>query len=114
MFRLAIEETEAWYLGDRVALAEAYPKMRIDVLRRYQQDTVCQTWELLADAVYPGGAKAIKDAGWPLPGQMKHQWAERIGPLLVPERNVSPSFQKLCSGLQRLVAVHASSAASAS
>jgi hypothetical protein len=59
---------------------------------------------LLADAVYPGGSVAIKKAGWPLPGQVKHQWAERIGPLLDPDSNGSPSFGKLRDGLRRLVA----------
>ncbi len=101
-FRLAIEEMEAWYLGDREALLAAYPHAKKDVLKRYQQDSICGTWELLADAVYPGGSKALKDAGWPLPGQIKYQWAEEIGPLLEPERNQSPSFRKLCDGLRRL------------
>lgn len=31
---------------------------------------------LLADAIHPGGAAAVKKAGWPLPGQLKHEWAE--------------------------------------
>ena len=103
LFRIAIEEMEAWYFGDRQALMEAYPRAKIEVLHRYQQDSVCGTWELLADAVYPGGSVAIKKAGWPLPGQVKHEWAEKIGPLLDPDRNVSPSFGKLCDGLRRLV-----------
>jgi hypothetical protein len=38
-----------------------------------------------------------------LPGQIKCEWAEKIGPLLEPERNVSPSFGKLRDGLRRLV-----------
>ncbi|SEN73507.1 hypothetical protein [Brachymonas denitrificans] len=104
LFRLAIEEVEAWYLGDRQALIDAYPRAKADVLNRYVQDSVCGTWELLADAIYPGGSAAIKKAGWPLPGQVKHEWAERIGPLLDPDRNVSPSFGKLRDGLRRLVA----------
>lgn len=104
LFRLAIEEVEAWYLGDRQALIDAYPRAKADVLNRYVQDSVCDTWELLADAIYPGGSAAIKKAGWPLPGQVKHEWAERIGPLLDPDRNVSPSFGKLRDGLRRLVA----------
>ncbi len=104
LFRLAIEEVEAWYLGDRQALTEAYPRAKLDVLNRYVQDSACDTWELLADAIYPGGSAAIKKAGWPLPGQVKHEWAERIGPLLDPDRNVSPSFGKLRDGLRRLVA----------
>lgn len=104
MFRLAIEEVEAWYLGDREALRTAYPRIKTNVLNRYTQDEVCDTWELLADAVYPGGSAAINQMGWPLPGQIKCEWAEKIGPLLEPDRNTSPSFGKLRDGLRRLVA----------
>jgi hypothetical protein len=104
MFRLAIEEVEAWYLGDRQALQAAYPRAKADVLNRYVQDSVCDTWELLADAVHAGGSAAIKKAGWPLPGQIKCEWAEKIGPLLEPDRNLSPSFGKLRDGLRRLAA----------
>lgn len=103
LFRLAIEEVEAWYLGDRQALTYAYPRAKPEILNRYVQDSACGTWELLADAVYPGGSVAIKKAGWPLPGQVKHEWAEKIGPLLEPDRNESPSFGKLRDGLRRLV-----------
>ena len=106
LFRLAIEEVEAWYLGDRDALQAAYPRAKADVLSRYTQDSVCGTWELLADAIHPGGSAAIKKAGWPLPGQIKCEWAQRIGPLLEPDRNVSPSFGKLRDGLRRLVTEH--------
>ncbi|MDR1934910.1 MAG: DUF4276 family protein, partial [Candidatus Accumulibacter sp.] len=100
LFRLAIEEMEAWYLGDRQALIAAYPRAKVAMLNQYHQDSVCGTWELLADAVHPGGSAAIKKAGWPLPGQIKCEWAEKIGPLLEPERNVSPSFGKLRDGLR--------------
>jgi len=103
LFRLAIEELEAWYLGDRDALLAAYPRVKLDVLGKYVQDSACDTWELLADAVHSGGSAAIKKAGWPLPGQVKHEWAEKIGPFMVPERNISPSFGKLRDGLRRLV-----------
>jgi hypothetical protein len=104
LFRIAIEEMEAWYFGDRQALLAAYPKAKTKVLNQYDQDSVCGTWELLADAIYPGGSNKIKRAGWPLPGQVKCEWAEKIGPLLDPERNDSPSFGKLRDGLRRLVA----------
>jgi hypothetical protein len=104
LFRIAIEEMEAWYFGDQQALTSAYPKAKVDVLQRYTQDSVCGTWEMLADAIYPGGSAAIKKAGWPLPGQVKHEWAEKIGPLLAPDRNISPSFGRLRDGLRRLVA----------
>ncbi len=104
MFRLAIEEMEAWYLGDRAALLAAYPRAKNAVLDRYEQDTVCGTWELLADALHPGGSTAVKTAGWPLPGQIKHEWARAVGPLMDLEVNESPSFRKFRDGVRRLAA----------
>lgn len=103
LFRIAIEEMEAWYFGDRIALLQAYPRAKKEVLDRYRQDSVCGTWEMLADALHPGGAEYIKKTGWPLPGQIKSEWAERIGPLMDPERNASPSFGKLRDGVRRLI-----------
>jgi hypothetical protein len=103
LFRLAIEEMEAWYLGDRAALLSAYPRSKQVVLNSYVQDSVCGTWELLADVVYPGGSVALNKTGWPLPGQIKHEWAEKIGPEMSLEANLSPSFCKFRDGLRRLV-----------
>ena len=104
MFRLAIEEIEAWFLGDKAALLSAYPKAKKDVLNRYQQDSICGTWELLANAIYPGGHAAIHKTGWPLPGQVKHEWAKNISPRMDIAVNTSPSFAKFRDGLRRLVA----------
>jgi hypothetical protein len=104
LFRLAIEEIEAWLLGDRAALLAAYPRAKKDVLARYKQDSVCDTWELLADAVYPGGAAAVRKTGWPLPGQIKHEWVRQVGPHMKVEGNLSPSFNKFRDGVRRLVA----------
>jgi hypothetical protein len=104
LFRLAIEELEAWLLGDQQAVLAAYPRARRAILDGYRQDSVCGTWELLADAVYPGGSAAIRATGWPLPGQIKHEWAQQIGPRMDIEHNLSPSFCKLRDGLRRLVA----------
>jgi hypothetical protein len=66
LFRLAIEEVEAWYFGDRDAVITAYPRAKQQVLDRYVQDSVCGTWETLADAIFPGGSTALRKAGWPL------------------------------------------------
>lgn len=104
LFRLAIEEMEAWYLGDRQALLSAYPRAKKDILSRYNQDSVCGTWELLADAVYPGGSASIRKQGWPLAGQVKHRWAEQLGPRMDIENNQSPSFCKFRDGLRRMLA----------
>jgi hypothetical protein len=104
LFRLAIEEMEAWYLGDRNAILEAYPRAKKAVLDTYVQDSVCGTWELLADAVYPGGSTEIKQVGWPLPGQVKRQWAEEIGLFMNVDGNATPSFCKLRDGIRRLAA----------
>lgn len=104
LFRLAIEEIEAWYLGDRAAVIAAYPDAKKKVLDKYSQDAVCGTWEVLADAIEPGGAAPIKRAGWPRPGEVKHAWAREIGPHMDVENNVSPSFCKLRDGLRRLIA----------
>lgn len=102
MFRIAIEEIEAWYLGDPAAIQTAYPRAKQAPLAKYEQDSVCGTWELLADIVYPGGVKAVHKFGWPLPGNLKHEWATNIGGHMDMDRNVSPSFQKFVSGLRRL------------
>ncbi len=102
MFRIAIEEIEAWYLGDPTTIQAAYPRAKRAPLARYDQDSVCGTWELLAEAVYPGGLKAVQKVGWPLAGNLKHEWATKIGAHMETERNGSPSFQKFISGLRKL------------
>ncbi|MDP1591587.1 MAG: hypothetical protein Q8M07_27775, partial [Prosthecobacter sp.] len=103
LFRLAIEEMEAWYFGDRNAILRAYPRAKKNLLDRYSQDSICGTWETLADAVYPGGSVAVNKSGWPLSGQLKHEWADKIGPHLDLEANISQSFCKFRDGLRRLI-----------
>lgn len=102
LFRIAIEEAEAWLLGDRAAVLSAYPRAKANVLDRYVQDSICGTWETLADAVYPGGAKALKRLPYPLIGAEKHEWANRIAPLIDVEGNASRSFQVFRDGLRQL------------
>jgi hypothetical protein len=76
----------------------------------YVQDSVCGTWELVAEAIYIGGLRAVRRAGWSLPGQIKHEWAGQIGPLLDPEINLSSSFGKLRDGMRRLTGAGSPSA----
>lgn len=101
-FGLATEEIEAWYFGDRQALLAAYPGADKKVLNRYQQDAVCGTWEMLADALVKGGAAAVKKQGFQKAGELKHEWAHRIGPLMDVDHNQSPSFASTRQGLHDL------------
>ncbi len=105
LFRIAIEEGEAWLLGDRKAVKAAYPRAKEQVLNIYVQDSICGTWEKLADAVYPGGSQKLKQLGWPHTGQAKCKWAEIIAPLLDVEANHSRSFQVFRDGIRNLAGI---------
>jgi hypothetical protein len=102
-FCLAIEEFEAWYLGDLKAVREAYPKAKNNVLNRYKNDEICGTWEVLADAVYQGGHKELKKRGWQAIGKQKSVWAEKISPLMNVNNNSSPSFNYMYAQLKDAV-----------
>lgn len=104
VFGLATEEIEAWYFGDRTALLEAYPRADKKVLNKYQQDAICGTWEMLADALVKGGSAAIKKQGFHKVGEFKHECAQRIGPLMDVTRNQSPSFGSTRQGVAELLA----------
>ena len=91
-FCFAIEEGEAWLLGDIPAIKKAYPKAMDSVLNEYKNDSICGTWEKLADAIYKGGASALSKRGWQSVGMKKSRWAEKICPHMDVEKNRSPSF----------------------
>ena len=101
-FCLAIKEGEAWLLGDRQAVLQAYPRAQREVLDGYVNDSICGTWERLADAVYPGGAIALSRKGWQAVGTEKSRWAENISPAMDVHRNSSPSFQYFRNALRKL------------
>lgn len=92
LFCFAIEEGEAWLLGDLAAVKSVYPKAKDAALAGYTNDAICGTWERLADAVYPGGAQQLASSGYQKTGAEKSAWAERITPLINIEDNQSPSF----------------------
>jgi hypothetical protein len=91
-FCIAIEEGEAWFLGDMPAVKSAYPNADLKVLQGYKNDSICGTWEILADAIYPGGSKKLIAKGWQAVGAEKFRWAERIAPQMHIDVNESPSF----------------------
>ena len=88
---LSTEEIEAWMLGDKDAICAAYPDCRKDVLDSYEQDSVCGTWEVLCRAI-SDNAEELIEIGYPAIGHYKALWADTISRYMVPQKNVSPSF----------------------
>ena len=106
-FCIAVEEGEAWLLGDIPAIKSAYPRAKDAVLKSYVNDSICGTWERLADTVYNGGSTEILKKGWQIIGFEKSQWAEKISPHMDVESNISPSFnyfrEKLLELTEKLI-----------
>jgi hypothetical protein len=100
---LAVEEGEAWLLGDTEAILSAFPRARVDILNSYIPDSICGTWEVLANAIYSGGSKALSKFGYHVVGGKKHDWANAIGPLIDLERNKSPSLRYFARKLRSRV-----------
>lgn len=101
-FCIAIEEGEAWFLGDIPAIKHAYPKAKDVVLNTYVNDSICGTWERLADAVYKGGAQHLSHQGGQAIGAEKSAWAEHITPHMDLDHNSSPSFNYFLGKLREL------------
>jgi hypothetical protein len=94
LFRIAIEETEAFYLGDRKAIQEAFPGANLKKLRSYEQDSICGTWEFLREVI---GAQSENKVGW------ARQIAPHLGTTFKGKgANRSPSFKHFCKGLREL------------
>jgi hypothetical protein len=91
-FCFAIEEGEAWFLGDIKAIKKAYPKLKEGFLSSYKNDSICRTWEKLADAIYDGGSQKLQREGHQAIGTKKSEWAEKITPNMNIQENNSPSF----------------------
>lgn len=104
LFCLAIEEFEAWYLGDLTAIRKAYPKAKDSILNGYKNDSICGTWEILADAVCKGGHRDLINKGWQAIGKQKSMWAEEISPHMGIDENISPSFKNMLKQLRNVSA----------
>ena len=105
-FRIAIEEIEAWLLGDKTAIEKAYPKMNKAEYARYKQDFPVGTWEKLADITLSVSlAKYLKKAAYPEIGKQKFEWAQRIGKNMNINNNVSQSFNCFRKKLQELAQI---------
>jgi len=95
--RIAVEELEAWFLGDVEALANAYPGVprSLGERRRFRDpDAVSDTWEALE--------RVLQDAGHFGSGLRKIEAAGRIAAHMDPTRNRSRSFRCFAQGLASL------------
>lgn len=99
-FCIAIEEGEAWLLGDIAAIKKAYPKARNSVLAAYSNDAICGTWQRLADAIYMGGSQKLSGHGWQTIGAEKSAWARNIAAHMDVGNNLSPSFNYFVGKMQ--------------
>ncbi|MDP8228780.1 MAG: DUF4276 family protein [Candidatus Electryoneaceae bacterium] len=107
LFRIAIEELEAWYLGDQVAIKNAYPNANQEIMSEYMQESQCGTWEKLADSIHPGGLSALRTMGKRSVRilEQKVVWAKKITPFMDVDSNRSKSFQVFRDGIRTLAGI---------
>ncbi len=77
------------------------------VLNSYVQDSICGTWELLADAIHPGGAARLKRSGlgYRNIGRAKSEWARNIALHMDVDGNLSKSFAVFRDGVRSLAGI---------
>ena len=92
LFRLAIEETESWFVADPSAVKAAFPKANVAALKKIQPDAIVGAWERLAEAIRMPAHSSSPD---------KLRWAAQICPHLDLDAPASPSLGKLISGVAR-------------
>jgi hypothetical protein len=93
LFRLAIEETESWFLADTTAIQRAFPKAKLASIQNLPPDARVGAWEKLA--------ACLSQKPDTVTGSDKYKWAKEIAPHLNLLAPFSPSLGKLISGLAR-------------
>ncbi|HEY2513327.1 MAG TPA: DUF4276 family protein [Polyangiaceae bacterium] len=93
LFRIAVEETESWFLADPKAVRAAFPGADVAALRRIAPDTVCGAWERLA--------RALGEDPHQCSGADKARWAGAIAQHLELTAPKSPSLRALVDGLEQ-------------
>lgn len=98
--RLVVEELEAWFFGDCVALRAAYPRVPTNLEHRapYRHP------DRIAGGTCERLQRVLQDAGYHHGGLQKVAAATAIATHMDPARNTSPSFRQFCDGLRALVA----------
>lgn len=100
--RIAMEELEAWFLGDPEALRSAFPKVSRSLASNTKywnpDQVVGGTWENLESI--------LQRAGYYKGGLLKTEAASKIASQMVPERNRSQSFRIFLDGLRMAAGVN--------
>jgi len=96
LFRIAVEETESWFLADGSAIKAGYPRARLQKLPATPPDSVIGAWERLAEVI--GLRPSDCD------GADKHEWAIAISPHLDFDDPKSPSLRAFINGVARITA----------
>ena len=98
--RLAIEELEAWFFGDVLAVKAAYPRIPATLGKKAKYrdpDSIAGgTWEALE--------RELKKAGYYPTGMPKIEVSRSISRHMDVERNRSHSFQVFVNGLKARIA----------
>ena len=94
--RVAVQELEAWWLGDRAAIMAAYPNVKPAHFKGREGD--CDNPLKPNDVLWA----VLKQGRYFLTGKRKTQWATDIGQHLDPARSKSASFCCFRDGLAAL------------
>lgn len=99
LFRIAIEEFEAWFLGDVPAMHAAYPRIPLSL----DKQAKFRDPENVPGGAWEGLEHVLQKHGYHRKGLQKVKAAEEIAPHMDVENNRSRSFQVFCDGLRCLV-----------
>lgn len=97
--RIAIEELEAWYLGDIPALRKAFPRLPEGLARR----AAFRTPDAIKGGTWERLERLLQDAEYYPGGFAKADLARRVAPHMALDRNRSRSLRVFWSAVSDLV-----------
>jgi hypothetical protein len=97
--RIAVEEIEAWFLGDPDAIRKAYPKVN----RTFENQAAYRDPDQIKGGTWEALERLLQKAGYHLGGLAKIQAARDIAPHMDPNRNRSRSFHVFRDGIKGMI-----------
>jgi hypothetical protein len=101
--RIAIEELEAWFLGDIEALLVAYPRLN-QAFKHIRNKKEFNYPDIVSGGTWETLQKILQRAGYYPQGLLKLEAARKISQHMEPSRNKSRSFQLFCQALLEITA----------